>query len=175
MTELIQLFTQIALLRRGPQDVPASTLLLVISVLGYSAVNVIVFSMLPTVAGWPPRLAADVLFTDVLFTLGWYTVLLHLVGRPERFLQTVTAVFGFQTVLSPLLRLAEWLVRRFAQDSIWQLPVTVILLAVVVWSIAANSHVVQAALEWSGLASLGIVILELIVGGMVLGALFPGP
>ena len=35
MKELIQLFTQIALLRRGPQDLPASLLLLTLTMIGY--------------------------------------------------------------------------------------------------------------------------------------------
>ena len=42
MRELIQLFAQIALLRRGPQDLPASTLLLALTVIGYLAVMLVV-------------------------------------------------------------------------------------------------------------------------------------
>ena len=52
----------------------------------------------------------------MVFTLVWYVVLLRLVRRPERILQTTTAVFGFQAVLSPLLVISVWLMRRFAQD-----------------------------------------------------------
>lgn len=167
MKELIQLFTQIALLRRGPQDVPASMLLLVLTVIGYTLVNIVVLSVLPSEDVWGPRLALD-----VLFTLAWYVVLLKLVGRPERILQTTTAVFGFQAVLSPPLELSDWLLRRFGDDSTWQLPASLIFLVIVVWVIAANSHVVQAALEWSGFASVGVVILEIITGSLVQLALF---
>src|SRR5947208_10482244 len=41
MKELIQLFAQIALLRRGPQDLPASTLLLALTVSAYLGVNLV--------------------------------------------------------------------------------------------------------------------------------------
>src|SRR5579864_1539753 len=73
MTELIRLYTQIALLRRGPQDLPASTLLLVLTVVGYLIVNVVVSTVLPPIKAWPGPL-----LVDTLFTLLWYVVLLRL-------------------------------------------------------------------------------------------------
>src|SRR6185437_5097690 len=79
MKELIQLFTQIALLRRGPQDVPASMLLLGMTIVGYFGVNFFVSSLMPPVRGWPSHLAVD-----VVFTLVWYVVLLRLAGKSER-------------------------------------------------------------------------------------------
>jgi hypothetical protein len=168
MKELIQLFTQIALLRRGPQDLPASLLLLGIAIVGYFGINFLVSSLMPPIKGWPAHLAVD-----VVFTLVWYVVLLRLAGRSERTLQTTTAVFGFQAVLSPLLVISEWLMLRFAQDTTWQLPVALIWLMLVIWVIAANSHVVKAALEWSSAASVFLVILQILAGQLVLFALFP--
>jgi hypothetical protein len=168
MKELIQLFTQITLLRRGPQDLPASPLLLALTVAGYFVVNFLVSALMPPVAGWPGHLAVD-----VVFQLVWYVLLLRLAGKSERTLQTTTAVFGFQAVLSPLLVLSEWLMRRFAQDTTWQFPVTLMGLVLVVWVIAANSHVVKAALEWSSPASVALVILQILAGQILLFALFP--
>jgi hypothetical protein len=168
MKELIQLFTQIALLRRGPQDVPASTLLLWISVVAYFGINFLVSCLMPPMDGWPAELAVD-----VVFTLVWYFVLLRVTGRSERTLQTTTAVFGFQAVLSPLLVLSNGLMARFAKDPTWQLPVALIWLMLVIWLIAANSHVVKAALEWSSTASVFLVILQIVAGQIVLSALFP--
>ena len=168
MREVIRLYVQIALLRRGPQDLPASRLLLILTVCGYAAVNALVSSLLPPSTGWPPQLAID-----VLFTLAWYAALLQLTGRSERFLQTATAVFGFQTVLSPLLIGSEWLMRRFGQDTTWQLPIAVAALALVIWLIAANSHVVKAALDWSSATSVALVILQIVASELLLFALFP--
>jgi hypothetical protein len=170
MKELIQLFTQIALLRRGPQDVPASMLLLVLAVIGYAAVNAIAEVMAPTEAGWGSRLALD-----VLFTLVWYTIVLHTAGRPERILQTVTAVFGLEAILTPPLVLSNWLVGRLSDDTTWQLPALFIFFVLVVWAIAANSHVVQAALEWSMVASVMLVILQNLAGRWLQQALFSAP
>jgi hypothetical protein len=171
MRELIRLFMQIALLRRGPQDVPASTLLLALTVVGYFAVNFLVSSVLPPFPGpWVAHLCVDVVFMFV-----WYTLLLRLVKRPERFLQTTTAVYGFQAVLSPLLVASVWLTRRFPQDSLWQFPITLVSLALLIWIIAANSHIVKAALEWSMPPSVALVILQTLAGNLLVLALFPIP
>jgi len=168
MKELIQLFSQIALLRRGPQDLPASMLLLVMSVVGYFGINFIVSSFMPPIKDWQTYLAVD-----VPFTLIWYVVVLRLAKRSERTLQTATAVFGFQAVLSPLVVMSEWLLPRYAQNATWQLPVQLMWLIMLVWVITASSHVVKAALEWSSSASVALVILQLMAGLMVLFALFP--
>ena len=100
-------------------------------------------------------------------------MLLRVAGRSERNLQTTTAVIGFQTVLSPPLIISEWLVLRFAHDQTWQLPVALMWLMLFIWLIAANSHVVKAALEWSNLASVALVILQFLAEQLVLLGLFP--
>ena len=93
-----------------------------------------------------------------------------------QFVQTATAVFGFQAVLSPLLIASEWLMRRFGQDTTWQLPIALGGLALVIWLIWANSHVVKAALDWSSAPRVALVILQTVTGQLLLFALFPpGP
>src|SRR6516162_8932652 len=134
MTNLARLYAQIALLKRGPQDLPASTLLLAITVLGYFTINLVVSLALPGDSG--PWLA--VLVVDVLFTLAWYVALLQLSRRPERMLQTTTAVFGYRAVLTPISIVSTWLVRRFGEDATWLLPASVAYTVVLVWMIVAN-------------------------------------
>src|SRR3977135_247949 len=135
MRELIQLFAQIAMLRRGPQDLPASTLLLALTVLGYLGVNLVVSSVLPPVRGWPAQV-----LVDTLFMLAWYVALLKLLGRSERILQTATAVFGLQGLLSPLLIASDWLMLRFGEDTLWQVPVACAGLLLIIWLGAGPSH-----------------------------------
>ena len=168
MKDIIRLFTQIALLRRGPQDLPASMLLLALAIGGYLCVTFVVSSALPPYEHWQgPQLV------DALFTVVWYVALLRLLGRPERVLQTVSAVFGLQAVLSPPLIASTWLMRRVAGDAIWQLPVTCAGLLLLAWLIAATNHVVKAALEWPGAASVVLVILQMIGAWLLVFALFP--
>jgi hypothetical protein len=167
MSEFIRLYTQIALLRRGPQDLPASGLLLVLTVAGYFAVSCLMSSVLPPETRWFERL-----LVDTLFTLLWYLLLLRLTGHPERTLQTTSAVFGFQAVLTPLLIGSEWLMRRFGEDAVWQVPLTCAGLLLFAWVIAANSHIVKAALDWSTTSSVALVILQTLASWLLLSALF---
>lgn len=173
MMDLLRLYGQIALLRRGPQDVPASPVLLAGTVLAFFAVNAAVSVLLPPFPG--PWLLH--LLVEVLFLLAWYAVLLRALKKPERFLQTVTALFGYQLVLSPLLIASSWLVQRFQQqpDSTLLLPVLVMALGLAIWLIAAGGHIVKAALEWAMPASVALVILQVLAGQMLLFAIFPPP
>jgi len=168
MKEVIGLYVQIVLLRRGPQDLPVSRLLLILTVCGFVAVSSLVYTLLPSTVGWPLPLAVE-----TLFLLAWYAALLQLTGRSERFLQTATGVFGFRAVLAPPLLASQWLLARYQHDAVWQLPIAVASLALVVWLIAANSHIVKHALDWSTAASVALVILQVVSGELVVLALFP--
>ena len=168
MRELIRLFVQIALLKRGPQDLPPSIFLLVVTVIGYTVVVVAISGLLlPANAGSLP------LLVYVVVTLIWYVGLLRLLGRPERTVQTVTAVFGLQTLVWPPMIVSQWLMRRFGQDSNWQLPIAVGGLVLGIWLVAALSHVVKAALEWSTAASVALVILQMAAAQLLAIAVFP--
>jgi hypothetical protein len=168
MRQLLRLISQIALLRRGPEDLPGSTLLVALTVLGYAVINALIGAVLPEDTHWQVAL-----LIDMLFTLLWYVALLRLARRPERTLQTLSAVFGVRALLSPLLLGAEWLVRRFTEDATWGVPVSCLFLLLWVWLIAASTHIVKAALEWSTSASIALVILEILASWLVLSALFP--
>ena len=168
MTPLLRLFAQISLLRRGPQDIPASPVLLLATVFGYIAVTCLVSALLPPSAG--PWLLP--LIIEVLFLLAWYAVLLRLVRRPERFLQTTTALFGYQTLLAPPLIASSWLIQQFEKDSAWFLPASLIALVLVIWKVAAGSHVLRAALEWSMPASVAVMILQVLAVESLLLAMF---
>jgi hypothetical protein len=169
MTDLARLYADIALLRRGPQDVPASTLLLAITVIAYCLVNLLINWALPAPSDpWFP-----VLLIDVLFTLAWYATLLSVFHKRERVLQTTTAVFGYRAVLAPLVISSEWLYQRFSAVESWKLPLAIGYTAVVVWMIAANSRILKAALEWSMLQCVGLVILEFFASGLLVLAIVP--
>ena len=167
MKELIQAFTQIALLRRGPQDLPASRVLLVLSMVAYFGVSLLVMSLMPPQPGWEEHPGVD-----IVFWILWYFTLLRIAGRSERILQTTTAVIGFQTILAAPMVLSDWLMLRFAKDETWQLPVALMWLMLFIWMIAANSHVVKAAFEWSSFASVALVILQIFAGQLLMMALF---
>ena len=168
MRELVRLFTDITLLRRGPQDLPASPLLLVLTIGAYLGLFVLAGELAPR-----QQLPLQGLLY-ALFTVVWYVVLLKIVGRPERALQTITGLFAVQIVLTPLQLAAEVLLQHFPQDSPSALPIVTVAFVIVIWLIVASSRVVKAALEWTTGASVGITLLQLLTGGLlVLAVLHP--
>jgi hypothetical protein len=168
MKELVRLSVQIALMRKGPQDLPASVAALAASAAAFFIINCLVSVALPPIPGpWFGHLVVEVVFTFV-----WYALLLKILRRPERFLQTTTAVFGYQAVLAPLWIASVWLVQQFAEDDIWRLPISMLGLAIVVWRVAANAQVLKAALEWGMAASVALVILQYLAGQILLFYLF---
>jgi len=82
-------------------------------------------------------------------------------------------VFGFQAVLAPILIVSEWLAERYQHDQLWQLPFSLVALVLLIWLIAALGHVVKAALEWSGPASVALVILQILVEYLLAVSLSP--
>jgi hypothetical protein len=91
-----KVFLDIVLWRRGPQDLPASGLLFLFTVVAYVAVSAIQLLLLQeTGAAW----VVFLLFDPLLLTACVW-LLLRLYGHPERFLQTATAVFGTGALLS---------------------------------------------------------------------------
>jgi hypothetical protein len=180
MGELIKLYTQIAVLRRGPQDLPTSALLMVLTIAAYVAVAALLINVLPPVSvddakgaaealnGWP-----GLLLLDALFMYLWYAALLRLFGRPERTLQTVSAVFGFRIVLALPLFLSNWLWARFAHDPAWNVPIGIMGVVVLVWQITANARIVKSALEVSGATSVALVILQVFSQLLLAYALSP--
>jgi hypothetical protein len=93
--QFLRIFLDIVLWRRGPQDLPASRLLLALSVAAYVAVSVAQLALFTeSTANW---LFYTVL--EPLLLLGWTWLVLRILGRGARFLQTATAVFGANAML----------------------------------------------------------------------------
>jgi len=93
--QFLRIFVDIVLWRRGPQDLPASSLLLGISVAAYVAVSAVQLALLgETAATWLLFIVVDPLLLGA-----WVWLVLQLYGHRERFVQTVSAVFGTGAVL----------------------------------------------------------------------------
>jgi len=167
MRELLRLFGQIALSRRGPQDLPASPLLLAVTVVCYIAVYFGMGTLLPPVDSWRSQL-----FVEVAFTLVWYAILLRAFGKPERYLQTTTAMFGYQLVLAPPLIAIMSIVRRLPEDSGWAMPVALLAIALLIWTVRAGTYVLKAALELPIVACVALIFAEILASQLVLLLIF---
>jgi hypothetical protein len=104
--QFLKVFLDIVLWRRGPQDLPASPLLLALAAVAYVVVSVVQLAMLDEPTG------AWFVFVvlDPLLLVGGVWLLLRLFNRRERFAQTATAVLGTGAVLGVVLFLpSQWL------------------------------------------------------------------
>jgi CDP-diglyceride synthetase len=168
MKELFGLFAQIAMSRKGPQDLPASYLLLALTVLAYWVIRYAVSLAAPPAEHWRVHL-----LVQVVFTLAWYAVLLRAVGKPERFVQAATAIFGAWMLLEP-----PWVVAVHywqglpEQDALYGL-MAILALAITIWIIRAGSYVLKHALELPLLACVILTILQTFTGEMLMRAASP--
>lgn len=93
--QFLRIFVDIVLWRRGPQDLPASALMLAIAVAAYVAVSAVQLALLgETAATW-----FFFLIVDPLLLGAWVWLVLKLYGHVARFTQTASAVFGTGAVL----------------------------------------------------------------------------
>jgi hypothetical protein len=158
MKEVLEIFARILALRQGPQDLRGSGQLLALTVAAYAAVNALLSGVFPTAQNWPVML-----LVDVGFLLLWNALLLKLAGRPERTVQTTTAVFGYQLLLTPLLLPLQWLAQHFHGNPTWEGPLVAANLVLLVWLVAVNARIVSAALEWSLAAGCVLVIVQTVL------------
>jgi len=165
---LLGVFVDIILLRRGPEHLPASRALLavlvVLHIVAYACAYLVFLAALMHLGAAAIWLGN--LFSAVLLLL-WFRVALQLAGKPERFVQTMIAVF-FVSLLGVVLvpMVAALFPYTFAAqpDPAGTPPVALMLFSDVLslWILAMFTRVVKSAFEWSWLGSIGFVALSLI-------------
>jgi hypothetical protein len=165
---LARLYVDIALWRRGPQDLPAVGILLPLTVAAYVCLSVAVGEALPALrSGWAAQVLADTTFVAL-----WYWLLLALMRRRQRYLQTAAALFGLQTVLAAPSILSAWLLQRFAHDPLWLTVSYAGALTVLVWTVAAIGHVLRDALERPLSLCVMLAFAQMLVEDLVLQSVF---
>ena len=168
MKELFGLFAQIAISRRGPQDLPASHVLMALTVIGYWLMRYVLSALMPPADHWRLHLLIEVVFTIV-----WYAVLLRAVGKPERFMQTTTAIFGSLLLLTPPWIVAVHFWQALPETHALFAPMAILALALAIWTIRAESYVLKHALELPIVACVILTILQNFTGVLLLRAISP--
>jgi hypothetical protein len=143
MKEIVQAFLDIAMLRRGPEDLPASGFLLALTGVAYLASGAL------TVATYA-RSAGDFvaqLALDLVLMLVFFAALLAINRKAARIEQTLTAVLGTGAIVAILsLPLTLWLGTQGAASPTAIFP-AVGIYVLVLWSIGINGHILRRALE----------------------------
>ena len=169
---LFSVVVDIILLRRGPEQVPASTVLLAVTVAIYLAISAMVVASVATTDGnWPVEL-----IIGAASMLVWYQVALQLAKKRERYPQTMTAMFGVSTIFAPLL--VPMMSSVAASVQVKQQPsqfITMLALFLLVWMIVVFVRIVRAAFEWPWPAALLLVIGQEIFSVVVFVLVFGAP
>ena len=162
---LLNYFVDLCLLRTAPQDLPASALLLRMSVALYVVIGVvmIVNSDITVVTAFAVNLFEVLLMLTTLF-LG-----LRLYGRSSRFQQTATALMG-SGVLLGLLTLPLIGGSHQAQST----EAALLMLVLLIWNLVVIGHILRHAFDiWFGWAVL-IAGLYYEIFWFLINELFPG-
>jgi hypothetical protein len=172
---LFGVVVDIVLLRRGPEQLPASQALLGIVVVTQVLITAVMTAMSPKP---PPSWPLQLLFSTV-FPMLWFQAALTLAQKRERLVQTLTAFFAASALFMPVLvPLAAALQPYMADpDNVKPPPGGVVLPAAVftLWLLAVQVRIVRSAFEWPIFLSIVFVLAQQFVGTWLLALLFATP
>jgi hypothetical protein len=178
---LFGVFVDLMFLRRGPENLPPSRQLLAIIAIVHIAVHALADQIFiaPLRPESVPVLPGQVIAT--VFMMLWFRVALQLAGKPERFVQTMIAVF-FTSLLSVFLvplvavMLPYIAAAQATPDAAARAPGSVVLLAALgtLWILAILTRIVKSAFEWSWGAAVSFVLLSTFGVPLLLGVIFGG-
>ena len=101
MQQFLKVFLDIVLWRRGPQDLPNSGLLVVLTLVAYELVNLVQIALMEV------SIAELLLYlvVDPLLLMGGLWLVMMLFGRKDRWAQTVSAVLGCTALMALVVSL----------------------------------------------------------------------
>ncbi len=170
MLRLLSLFAELLRLRVGPQALPASDRVVVVSVAALVGASLLAVQRL-----YPPGLAASRVGLDLLIEVAFFAGVLYWARHPERFRQTFAAACG----TSALLVLLTWplldiVVERSREDSLHGLAVLA-LLGIYVWHVVVIGHILRHALDVRLRRGIALAVVLVLGSGLIGDAVLPPP
>jgi hypothetical protein len=161
---ILRLFLDICLLKKGPQDMPLSSLLWGLTFGGYVLVGI-------TVLGLQSPLfdAVEQTFLEAGILLGFCWVTLQVAGLASRFTQTSLALLGSDAVISSFaIPLLLWLTGSEEK----QPGAYLLLLLLMLWHLVVVAHILRHALSKPAAVGLGLAIVYLVASYQIMFLLF---
>lgn len=168
LSQLFRLFVDIAIWRRGPQDLPASVALAWLVTLFYAFVSAVQVGMM----GWNFRSALLLILLDLGLQAAWLWGLLVFFAKAPRFLQSFTAFLGVGALITMMDILISGVMSAFGMNadnpnSPWPfLHLGLVLLLL--------GRVLQQALERSLFLSMSLTLVIMLTVSLVAKGLIPG-
>lgn len=165
---LVRPFVEICILRKGPQDLPASGMLLGISVCAHTLTSIVLSVV--TLNGWRAILAG---ITDTLLVLFLTGTLLYAHRQKTRLLQTLTAMTGTGAIITLVaIPIFAWLysIERSGGGS----PLAgLLVLGLIAWSLGISGHILRHALSIPYFLGIFIAFVFFWISHSVFTTLFP--
>jgi hypothetical protein len=152
---ILKAFLDLILLRKGPEDIPRSAILLAMAAGLAIAVNMIFYALVDT------EYETD-LFLELeteLVKIASYFIVLLLLGQISRGMQTLTAIIGCNAILGLLLTVALLLVQPLANvelDGAFAWLVTI-------WVILVEGHIISRAVRLHLITGIAIAVVIFIL------------
>ncbi len=162
MYELLKLFFDICLFKKGPEDIPGSNFLLGFLILIYSSVSFLVLSLNSETFDAALQVVVEVV---LILSLSW--IILFVTNKRIRFQQTACALMGTDTIISFFALPAMATLIGLGSSSAF---IFVVLL--MIWHWVVSGHIFSHALEQPIGFGLGIAFLYLLTSYQIIGFLF---
>lgn len=149
MSDFLSRLIGVVVLRLGPQDLPAGTVPLILAIAFYLAMTGLMMLI-----GQPPENPLAVLLLAALLPLVLVRIVLNLRRRPERWAQTLTALYGTSAVISALTLPFAVLANNGEMPG----PAVFASLVLFVWSFAVDGHIWRHALEVGFVTGIAVAV-----------------
>ena len=147
----VQRFLAIVTLRGGPEDLPYSARLLGLAVVLTAALNI------PVIQQYSPEARP---FLQIALMIGYNAAFvaaaLALRGHSPRFMQTATALFGSDAIIS-LAALPILLIVGAPGEA--NATAALAFFVLLIWNIAVVNHILRSALSLAGALSFGVTLM----------------
>jgi len=168
MLQLIRAWFELCLLRRTPQDLPASGYLLGISLCCYGMVSVLVSSQ--SYAFNRALLLAGV---DLGLLVVFVWSLLYLQNKTTRINQTLSALAGSGSLMGMIALPLMLAVGPSTVTEPVPVPLVSLWLLLLLWNLFVMAHIIRHALSSSFVIGFGISLLYALFSMQVITTLFP--
>jgi hypothetical protein len=160
---LIKLFLDICFFKKGPQDTPASNMLLVLAVFAYLIVGVVLLGL----EGNRGEALVEAI-VEGLMLFGFVYMALYLGKKLPRLQQTATALYACDALVSAAaVPLLAWLLVTPEAK-----PVYILLTLVTLWHLAVVGHILRHALAIPFFFGVGLAFGYVVISYQVMMVLF---
>jgi hypothetical protein len=165
-------FVGILRMRKGPEDVPASVPLLTATLVGGVLLRLFLLLAIPAETYGSPMVIMALEFGISLLSMA---LMLHAAGHQERFLQTITAVFGCQLVMAPGLFAGRWLQVTYGEQPGMELPSMLLSAVIAVWLLVAMVRILRSATQWPVVSCVFAIFAVEVLTVLAVISIYPPP